>query len=361
MAATEPQGTGRRVARSPLDRALRYLGFFLGAIVGWQVGARVGDRSQPDQWGLYALAFALILGGICFIIAPYVTVRLVRWLRAKIAAIPPIDIVAAGIGLVVGGVLSSLLALPTSLLPDPFGQIVPFIVAVIACVLSVFVLVLQKEELVNIVLRRGTAREPEERLLLDTSVIIDGRIVELMRTGLVAFPLVVPRFILRELQSIANSDDQARRARGRRGLDALERLQREGHATVEILEVEVEEEPQVDNKLIHLARLSRYNILTGDQNLERVAKVQGVVAININTVAQALRPPVIPGEILELEIVQPGREVGQGIGYLDDGTLIVVEEGRERVGSNVRVIVTRTLQTGTGRMAFAQIREESHV
>ena len=316
---------------------------------------------SPTNGGCTRLIFALILGGIGFIIAPYITVRFAHWLRRKIAAVPPIDVVAAGIGLVVGGVLSSLLAFPASLLPDPLGQIVPFVVAVIACVLSVFVLVLQKDELVNIVLRRGAVSAPEERLLLDTSVIIDGRIVELMRTGIVSFPLVVPRFILRELQSIANSDDPSRRARGRRGLDALERLQREGRASVEILEVEVDEEQQVDNKLIHLARLARYNIFTGDQNLERVAKLQGVVAINVNSVSQALRPPVIPGEILELEIVQPGRELGQGIGYLDDGTLIVVEEGRERVGSLVRVIVTRTLQTGTGRMAFAQIREEAPV
>ncbi|RIK46134.1 MAG: twitching motility protein PilT [Chloroflexi bacterium] len=361
MARTDPETQGRHVARSPVDRVLRYIGLVIGIVLGWQVGARVADPNQPEYWGPLAILVAVVVGGIGFIIAPYITVRFVRWLRRKIAAVPPIDVVAAGIGLVVGGVLSSLLALPASLLPNPFGQIVPFVVAVIACVLSVFVLVLQKEELIAILLRRGAVREPEERLLLDTSVIIDGRIVELMRTGLVRFPLVVPRFVLRELQSIANSDDPSRRARGRRGLDALERLQREGRASVDVLDVEVDEESQVDNKLIQLARLSRYSILTGDQNLERVAKLQGVVAININSVAQALRPPVIPGEVLELDIVQPGRELGQGIGYLEDGTLIVVEEGRDRVGSHVKVIVTRTLQTGTGRMAFAQLRDEAPV
>ena len=348
----------RHVARSPLDRALRYVGLVLGVIVGWQVGARIGDSNGAGNWGIYALVSAMTVGGIGFVIAPYVTVRLVRWLRGKLSQLAAVDVVAAGIGLVVGGVLSSLLALPTSLLPNPFGEIMPFVVAVVACGLSVFVLVLQKEELTNLFLRRGATRQPQERLLLDTSVLIDGRIVEFMRTGIVAFPLVAPRFILRELQGIANSDDPARRARGRRGLDALERLQREGRVPVEVLEVEVDEESQVDNKLIHLARLSRYHILTGDQNLERVAKLQGVVAININTLSQALRPPVIPGEILELEIVQAGRELGQGIGYLDDGTLIVVEEGRERIGRQVRVVVTRTLQTGTGRMAFAHVKEE---
>jgi uncharacterized protein YacL len=338
---------------------LRYAGLVLGLILGWQIGDRIGDASGGDEV-VYSLFAAALLGGVLFIVTPYITIRFFSWLRRKLATIPAIDVVAAGIGLIVGGVLSSLLALPAALLPDPFGQIMPFIVAVCACVLSVFILVVQKDELLPLLIRRGAASATEERLLLDTSVIIDGRIVALMRTGIVTYPLVVPRFILRELQSIANSDDPARKARGRRGLDVLERLQREEIASVEIVEMEIEEESEVDNKLIKLARLSRYHILTGDQNLERVARLQDVLAININTVAQSLRPPVTPGEVIELDIVQPGRELGQGIGYLDDGTLIVVEEGRDRIGEHVRVIVTRTLQTGTGRMAFAQVKEEVH-
>jgi len=348
----------RRIRRSPLDRALRYVGLIIGALIGWQIGSEIGGTQDDTHWVVYAIALACLVGGILFILAPYLTVGLFRWLRAKLLAIPAIDIVAAGIGLIIGGVLSSLFAWPSSLLPDPIGQIMPFVVAVCICALSVLVLVVQKDDLLPFLMRRGGESAPEERLLLDTSVIIDGRIVELMRSRIVNFPLVVPRFILRELQGIANSDDPARKVRGRRGLDVLERLQREGIATVEILEVEVEEEPEVDNKLIRLAKLSRYHVLTGDQNLERVAKLQNVVAININTVAQALRPPVAPGEILELSIVQPGREHGQGIGYLDDGTLVVIEEGRDRIGKQVRVVITRTLQTGTGRMAFAQVKEE---
>ncbi len=348
----------RRIARSPLDRALRYVGLVLGALIGWQIGSEIGDTQEGTHWAVYAIVLACAIGGVFFIIAPYVTVGLFRWLRRKLVAIPAIDIVAAGIGLIIGGVLSSLFAWPSSLLPDPIGQVMPFVVAVSICALSVLVMIVQKDDLLPFLTRRGGLSEPEERLLLDTSVIIDGRIVELMRSRIVNFPLVVPRFILRELQGIANSDDSSRKVRGRRGLDVLERLQREGIAAVEILEVEVEEESEVDNKLIRLARLSRYHILTGDQNLERVAKLQNVVAININTVAQALRPPVAPGEILELSIVQAGREHGQGIGYLDDGTLVVIEEGRDRIGKQVRVVVTRTLQTGTGRMAFAQVKEE---
>lgn len=351
-------GSRRSIARSPRDRALRYAGLVLGMLIGWQVGRRIGDSLNDVNEYLMAIVGAAILAGVFFIIAPYVTIFFFTWLRRKLMAIPAIDIVAAGIGLIIGGVLSSLLALPAALLPDPFGQIMPFIVAVVVVGMSVFIVVVQKNELLPILIRRNVSSQPEERLLLDTSVLIDGRIVDLTRTGIVTLPLVVPRFILRELQGIANAEDPSRKVRGRRGMDVLERLQREGVASIEIVDMEVEEESEVDNKLIKLARLSQYHIFTGDQNLERVAKLQGILAININTVAQAMRPPVSPGEELQLEIVQPGRELGQGIGYLDDGTLIVVEEGRDRVGKQVRVIVTRTLQTGTGRMAFAQVKEE---
>lgn len=348
----------RPVAMSARDRVTRYIGLVVGAFIGWQLGARLADAGNHEPWGLVALLFAALIGGVAFIIAPYVSVRVFRWLRRRFATVPAIDIVAAGVGLVIGGVLAALLAFPTSLLPDPFGQIFPFIVAVVACGLSVFVVVLRKNDLASLIFRRQDVTHSEEKILLDTSVIIDGRIVDLVRTGLISMPLVVPRFILQELQSIANSSDATRKVRGRRGLDALERLQREERVAVEMAEVDIDEEQEVDNKLIRLARLSRYHVLTGDQNLERIAKLQGVNAININTVSQALRPPVVAGEELSLEIVQPGREHGQGIGFLDDGTLIVVEDGRDLVGRNVRVIITRTLQTGTGRMAFATLKEE---
>jgi uncharacterized protein YacL len=327
-------------------------------VVGWQLGARIPDGETFDNWGLVALGMAAALGGVCFIIAPYVTVGFARWLRRTLAAIPAIDIVAAGVGLVVGGVLASLLALPTSLLPNPWGEVLPFVVAVAVCGVSVFAVVLRKDDLADLLLRRDGHSNADDKLLLDTSVIIDGRIVELMRTGLVTMPLVVPRFVLRELQSIADAVEPQRKARGRRGLDTLDQLQRDEQVEIDILEVDVNEEPEVDNKLIRLAELSRYHLLTGDQNLERVARLRGVNAININNVAQSLRPPVIAGEELYIEIVQVGREPGQGIGFLDDGTLIVVEDGRERIGRSVLVVVTRTLQTATGRMAFATVKEE---
>ncbi|HLT18649.1 MAG TPA: hypothetical protein VKZ96_04250 [Thermomicrobiales bacterium] len=349
----------RRVARSPRDRVIRYVGLLIGIFVGWQIGARVGGGSF-DSWGPTALFFAAVIGGLAFIASPYVVLGTIRWLRRKFSQIPAIDIVAAGIGLVIGGVVSSLLALPASLLPNPYGQWVPLLVALVACFLSVFVVVLRKQDLTNLIFRRG-APGPAEKLLLDTSVIIDGRIVELMRTGIVTMTLTVPGFVLRELQGIADSPDPSRKVRGRRGLDTLERLRREEFAELEFIEVDVDEESTVDNKLIRLAALSHYRIFTGDQNLERVARVQGIQVVNVNALAQALRPPVVAGEELQIEIVQPGRESGQGIGFLDDGTLVVVENGVGLVGNDVRVVVTRTLQTGTGRMAFAQIKDKEVV
>ncbi len=348
----------RQIARSTSARLLRYFGLLVGAFIGWQLGARFAGGEDANAWGPMALFGAAVGGGVFFISAPYLVLATVGGLRRKFSSVPAIDIVAAGIGLVVGGIVSSLLAFPVSLLPDPYGQVLPFVVALVACFLSVFVVVLRKDDLSSLVFRNASRATVTDKLLLDTSVIIDGRVLELMRTGVVTVPLAVPGFVLRELQGIADSSDPNRKVRGRRGLDILERLQREDVADLEIVEVDVDEETTVDNKLIRLAALSHYRVFTGDQNLEKVARVQGVQVVNINALAQALRPPVNAGEELELEIVQPGRESGQGIGFLDDGTLVVVEDGKALVGEAVRVVVTRTLQTGTGRMAFAQIKSE---
>lgn len=347
-----------QVARSQRDRVLRYIGLAVGCFLGWQFGVAIAGGGDANDWGPLALLFGSLFGGLLFIASPYIILGSIRRLRLWFAAMPAIDIVAGGVGLIAGGILSALLAFPASLLPSPMGQLLPFVVALVVCAVSVFVVVLRKNDLAALVFRRNPATEPSSKILLDTSVIIDGRIVELMRTGLVTMPLAVPRFVLRELQGIADSSDSSRKARGRRGLDVLEQLQGDRTARVEIIELDVEEEQAVDDKLIRLALLSSYSIFTGDQNLERVAKLQGANVINVNTLAQALRPPVVAGEELQIEIVQPGRESGQGIGFLDDGTLIVVEDGISMVGKDARVIITRTLQTGTGRMAFATLKEE---
>jgi uncharacterized protein YacL len=192
--------------------------------------------------------------------------------------------------------------------------------------------------------------------LLDTSVVIDGRIADLVETGVFDNTLVMPRFVLSELQAIADSSDKMRRSRGRRGLDILNRLRTCGTVELSIHDRETPEmvgQP-VDMKLVLLAKHLSGKVVTGDYNLNKVAKIHGVAVINLNDVANSLKPVYLPGEHLDVRIVKPGEEMGQGVGYLDDGTMIVVEGGRDHVNQNVRIAVTSVLQTSAGRMIFGK-------
>ncbi|MEO8493469.1 MAG: PIN domain-containing protein [Planctomycetota bacterium] len=192
--------------------------------------------------------------------------------------------------------------------------------------------------------------------VLDTSVVIDGRIADLVETGVFDNTLVMPRFILSELQAIADSSDKMRRSRGRRGLDILNRLRTGGSVELSIHDRETPEmvgQP-VDMKLILLAKHLSGKVVTGDYNLNKIAKIHGVAVINLNDIANSLKPVYLPGEHLDVRIVKPGEEQGQGVGYLDDGTMIVVEGGRDHVNHNVRIAVTSVLQTSAGRMIFGK-------
>ncbi|MGC8874270.1 MAG: PIN/TRAM domain-containing protein, partial [Chloroflexia bacterium] len=194
-------------------------------------------------------------------------------------------------------------------------------------------------------------------ILVDSSAIIDGRIADLCRTGFLTGPLIVPRFILRELQRIADADDAVRRKRGRRGLEVLNRLQKEGAVPVQISDLDVPEARDVDTKLVQLARAHGWPILTTDYNLNRVAELQGVTVLNIHDLAQSVRPVVQPGEELTVQLVHEGKEPGQGVGYLDDGTMVVVEGGKDRVGQQLHVTVSRLLSTSAGRIVFAHLTQ----
>src|SRR6266568_2235731 len=206
---------------------------------------------------------------------------------------------------------------------------------------------------------RGAHRDPgtQQRLLLDTSVIIDGRIADIVRAGFIRGTLVVPRFILAELQFFADSGDATRRERGRRGLEMLAKMQKESTVTIAI----DDEDPAgdgADGKLVALARSRQVPIVTNDYGLNRVAELHGVTVLNVNDLAKAVRPVVLPGEEIHVRVIQEGKEAGQGVGYLEDGTMIVVENGARSVGSEVPVTVMRVLQTVGGRMIFAQPRGE---
>jgi uncharacterized protein YacL len=205
----------------------------------------------------------------------------------------------------------------------------------------------------------GGVPPPSRPLLVDSSAIIDGRIADVSSTGFVGGTLVVPRFVLEEVQHIADSSDPLRRNRGRRGLEVIERLQREAGCPVEISDVEVENAVGVDAKLVRLARTMSCPIITNDYNLNHVAQIQGVEVLNVNLLANALRTSVVQGEELSVRVVQEGREAGQGVAFLDDGTMIVVENARQVIDRQVEVVVTKVLQTAAGRMIFARLKPDA--
>ena len=192
--------------------------------------------------------------------------------------------------------------------------------------------------------------------VVDTSVLIDGRIVDIVQTGFIEGTLIIPRFVLRELQHIADSPDELRRAKGRRGLDIVKEMQDDQlKVTVEVIDDEVENILEVDSKLVQVAKEYGAKILTNDFNLNKVAQIEGLSVLNINDLANALKPAALPDERMEVKIVKQGKEAAQGVGYLDDGTMIVVDGGREHVGETVRVVVTSVLQTAAGRMIFTKL------
>lgn len=200
----------------------------------------------------------------------------------------------------------------------------------------------------------NTAPKDRSHKILDTSVIIDGRIADICKTGFIEGVLVIPEFVLEELQRIADSSDLLRRNRGRRGLDILNKIQKELNVQVWIYEGDFEDCAEVDSKLVRLAKLLHAKVVTNDFNLNKVCELQGVPVLNVNDLANAVKPIVLPGEEIVVHVIKDGKEFGQGVAYLDDGTMIVVEGGREYIGSRVEVMVTSVLQTSAGRMIFAR-------
>jgi uncharacterized protein YacL len=329
-----------------------------GVFLGTYVAARFGG--EPYQ---YAAVFLLVgsLGGL--VLTPYVTVRPFLALRKRIRQAPAQQLLAAALGLIVGLIIAALIAFPLSLLPSPFNQILPFVAAVLFGYLGIMVMITRQHDIFRLfrgrLLERGESPESGDDgrrpVLLDTSVIIDGRIADISHTGFIEGEMLVPRFVLNELQHIADSPDALRRNRGRRGLDMLRRLQDESVTTVRVTDMDIEGVREVDDKLVLLAKQLHCPIVTNDYNLNRVAELQGVRVLNINELANAVKAVFLPGESFVVKIIQAGKEVGQGVGYLDDGTMVVVEDGRSYIGREVEVVVTKVLQTAAGRMLFARL------
>lgn len=244
-------------------------------------------------------------------------------------------------------------------IPKPVMDNLRLILAMIFCYLGMVIGLRGKDEFSIIIpyVRMRRQDQPEGMSILDTSMIIDGRIIDIYKTKFIDGKLILPRFVLKELQQIADSTDPMKRQRGRRGLEILHAMQKEYAQALSLHEEEFPETKEVDAKLVKLAKLLEAKILTVDFNLNRVATLQGVVVLNINELANALKPVVFPGEQMQVKLIKEGKEHNQAVGYLEDGTMVVVEEGRRILGQEVKVVVTSVLQTQAGRMIFTKIEK----
>jgi len=307
--------------------------------------------------------FAAIIGLAIGLVAQTSYRRVERQVRET-----PIEILLTrAIGLVIGLLVANLMLAPIFLLPIPkeLGFVKPMM-AILGSVMfaylgvsladthgRAFLRLINPGSMQSILVAEGTLK-PATTKIIDTSCIIDGRVEQLLHTGFIEGQILVPNFILQELQQLADASNDQKRVRGRRGLDILNQIQEKFPDRIVIHSADYEDIGTVDAKLLHLALEINATLLTNDYNLSKVASLQKIVNLNVNDLAQALRPVYLPGDYLDLKILKQGKEASQGIGYLEDGTMVVVEEGRNYVGAEVRVIVTSSLQTSAGRMIFAK-------
>lgn len=346
-----------------IEVALRLAGMIIFAIAGWQTSNLLVEI-VPWPYVDYAIRVVVPLASttVGLLITPWLTTKPFSWVRRKIRQLPAQQLMAAIIGLIIGLIVAALLVGPLSRLPGILGTVLPFVGTIIFGYLGITVMTVRQGDIVNLFSGRlFSFREvpphQDNYVLLDTSVIIDGRIADISRTGFISGTMLIPRFVLNELQHIADSSDMLRRNRGRRGLDMLNKLQKESVVPIRINDMDVEEAQEVDDKLVMLAKELRCAIVTNDYNLNRVAELQGITVLNINELANAVKTVLLPGETMKVRIIQPGKELGQGVGYLDDGTMVVVENGRRYINKTVEVVVTKVLQTAAGRMIFARLTE----
>lgn len=308
-------------------------GYFIGNIYGY------------DRWGA---ASGLILGVITLLSdAIFQNVKLGRF-------------IGAFIGLFLGLLFAGLILFPLKLIiPDKF-YFLSFVLSALMGYSGLLIGIKRSKNLtISSLLRLSRGKSPESNLkVIDTSAIIDGRIADVCETGFIEGTLIIPRFILQELQHIADSTDSLKRARGRRGLDMLHRIQKMANISVRIVEEDLLHIKEVDAKLVALAKMLDTKVLTNDFNLNKVAELQGVSVLNINELANALKPIVLPGEPMKVFVMKEGKEYNQGVAYLDDGTMVVVENGRKFIGRNIEVTVTSVLQTTAGRMIFSKPKDE---
>jgi uncharacterized protein YacL len=348
----------------------KWLNFF-AAVVGGLFGFQWSDSISNffiQALGISELNGAVYwmtgLGALLFLaIAVWgseLGIRLLHMGEANVAKVPIADLSAAISGLILG-LLISVLLFPSLEKLNLYGAFLPIVVTLTIGFFGFRLGYTKREEIVAFLSMLRLGKDPsndsplfEEHKILDTSVIIDGRIADICKTGFIEGTMVIPEFVLEELQHIADSSDLLKRNRGRRGLDILNKIQKELDVKVLIYEGDFEEISEVDSKLVRLAKVLRGKVITNDFNLNKVCELQGVSVLNINDLANAVKPVVLPGEEIVVQVIKDGKEYGQGVAYLDDGTMIVVEGGREYIGTLMEVMVTSVLQTSAGRMIFAK-------
>ncbi|MGD6804823.1 PIN/TRAM domain-containing protein [Rossellomorea vietnamensis] len=345
------------------------------------LGGTLGIFLLPDLLKLVNLSdepllnnpyITAILGAIIFYILTFWAVKyvenLVKWFEDTLVKAPVTDILFGSLGLILGLFVAYLFGIPFNSMEIPIvNTVVPILLTLLLGYIGFQVGFKKRDELINLfsmgnkTKKKGSDDDievPEKTLkILDTSVIIDGRIADICQTGFLEGIVVIPQFVLEELQHIADSSDALKRNRGRRGLDILNRIQKELPIEVQIYEGDFEEIQEVDSKLVKLAKITNGIVVTNDFNLNKVCDLQSVQVLNINDLANAVKPVVLPGEELRVQVIKDGKEQKQGIAYLDDGTMIVVEEGRNYIGKSIEVLVTSVLQTSAGRMIFAKPKQ----
>lgn len=350
-------------------RFVRVLGAILGGLVALataSAGGAGGPFSAVPDAGFVLVAWLVAWIAVGFLILPYLTIVPAGWLKRNVEALSTGEFVTAVGGAFIGLLLGLLLGLPLANFPDPFGKVLPIGVSAVLGLGMLGLTVAKRHDLLVAVEALGLlprpsrpdepAGPPMPLVVVDTSAIIDGRIADIAGSGFLYGRLIVPRFVLLELQHIADHSDAHKRSRGRRGLEILSQLQKEELLPIEISEQDFPAIDEVDAKLVALARDRGAAILTNDFNLNRVADLQGIRILNVNSLANAVKPAFLPGEELRVRVIQDGKEPGQGVGFLDDGTMIVIEGGQRFLDRDLEVTVTRVLQTVAGRMVFAHPR-----
>ncbi len=339
--------------------AFRLVGMTVFAGLGASLGARLADSMNlPSEAN--SLLFLLVGALIGLITTPWMTTRPARAARRIIIETNAETLVTSLVGLLFGLVVAALLAWPLSQLPDPAGQYLPAITAIVAAYLCIILFGLRATDIFTLfgaMVREGELYHSSYtgEVLLDTSVIIDGRILDISTTGFIRDKLLIPQFVIRELQHIADSSDTLLRQRGRHGLDVLNKLRQESKSPVEVIDDVPADGEGVDEMLVALAQeRGTCPIMTHDLPLNKIATLRGIEVLNINDLALALRPVIIPGEVITLHIIQEGKEADQGVGYLIDGTMVVVEGGKRYRDRTIQARITRYILSNAGKMYFAQ-------